>query len=163
MILRMGFGEVILCGSKGPIYDGAPYNNPEQQKMAEITNRGMVKGSLADAMKGADILIGVSKPGIVSQDMIVPWLRSDRLCHVQSGTGNHAGSGQRGRSCGSRNGTFRFSEPGQQRHRVSGDFPRCAGCESGKITEEMKEAAARAIAGLFLRKSFLQITFSGSV
>ena len=55
MVMRLGFGEVILCGSKGTIYDGAPYNNPEQQKMAQITNRKKLVGSLADAMKGADI------------------------------------------------------------------------------------------------------------
>ena len=70
MIMRMGFGDVILCGSKGTIYDGAPYNNPEQQKMAKVTNKDKVIGTLADAMKGADILIGVSKPGVVTQDMI---------------------------------------------------------------------------------------------
>ena len=70
MIMRFGFGDIILCGSKGTIYDGAPYNNPEQQKMAEITNKNNLQGSLADAMEGADILIGVSKPGIVTQDMI---------------------------------------------------------------------------------------------
>ena len=46
MILKMGFGDVILCGSKGTIYDGAPYNNPEQQRMAEITNKEKLVGSL---------------------------------------------------------------------------------------------------------------------
>ena len=70
MILRMGFGDVILCGSKGTIYDGAPYNNAEQQKMTEVTNKDNLKGTLADAMKGADILIGVSKPGVVTKEMI---------------------------------------------------------------------------------------------
>lgn len=65
MIMRLGFGDIILCGSKGTIYDGAPYNNTEQQKMAEITNPQNLKCSLTDAMVGADILIGVSKPGIL--------------------------------------------------------------------------------------------------
>ena len=70
MFMRLGFGEIILVGSHGTIYDGAPYNNPEQQKMAKITNKNKLVGTLADAMKGADVLIGVSKPGIVTQDMI---------------------------------------------------------------------------------------------
>ncbi len=70
MFMRMGFGDIILCGSKGTIYDGAPYNNPEQQKMALLTNKECLKGSLADAMKDADIFVGVSKPGIVSEEMI---------------------------------------------------------------------------------------------
>ena len=39
MVMRLGFGDVVLCGSKGTIYDGAPYNNPEQQKMAKVTKK----------------------------------------------------------------------------------------------------------------------------
>ncbi|MDD6911844.1 MAG: NAD-dependent malic enzyme, partial [Phocaeicola plebeius] len=70
MILRMGFGDIILCGSKGTIYEGAPNINSEQQKIAALTNKSKLVGSLEDAMRGADIFIGVSKPGIVTEEMI---------------------------------------------------------------------------------------------
>ena len=70
MFLRFQFGDIILCDREGAIYEGAPFNNPEQEKMAKITNSQHLSGSLADVLKDADILIGVSKPGIVTQDMI---------------------------------------------------------------------------------------------
>lgn len=70
MFMRFNLGDIILCGSNGTIYENAPYNNIEQEAMAKITNKNNIKGSLADAMVGADIFIGVSKPGIVSRAMI---------------------------------------------------------------------------------------------
>ena len=70
MLLRFDFGDIILCGSKGAIYDGAPYNNSEQEEIAQITNQKKLKGKLDELMRDADILIGVSKPGIVSKEMI---------------------------------------------------------------------------------------------
>ena len=149
MILRMGFGEVILCGSKGTIYDGAPYNNPEQQKMAEITNRGMVKGSLADAMKGADILIGVSKPGIVSQDMIrsmaedpIVFVMSNPVPEIMPDLAKEAGAAVVG--------TGRSDFPNQVNNVIAfpGIFRGALDARARKITEEMKEAAARAIAAV---------------
>ena len=70
MIMQMGFGEIILCDRFGVIYDGASYNNPAQQEMAKVTNKDKVSGDLSDALKGADVFIGVSKGGIVSEDMI---------------------------------------------------------------------------------------------
>ena len=149
MIMRLGFGEIILCGSKGTIYEGAPYNNPEQQKIAEVTNRQMVKGSLADAMKGADILIGVSKPGIVTQAMIrsmaedpIVFVMSNPVPEIMPDLAKEAGAAVVG--------TGRSDFPNQVNNVIAfpGIFRGALDARAGRITEEMKEAAARAIAGV---------------
>lgn len=70
LLMRMGLKNVILCDRQGAIWEGRDGLNPAKAEMAKISNRQMKKGSLADAIKGADILIGVSGPGIVTEDMI---------------------------------------------------------------------------------------------
>jgi len=63
--------DIILCDSKGLIYEGRTDGmNPEKDKMAKLTNREKLKGSLADAMGGADVFIGVSVANVVSKDMV---------------------------------------------------------------------------------------------
>lgn len=70
LLMSMGLQNVIMCDSKGIIYKGRDRLNEITTQMAEVTNKGLVKGTLADAMKGADIFIGVSAPGIVTEDMV---------------------------------------------------------------------------------------------
>ena len=70
LLLSTGLKNVIMCDINGAIYDGAEGLNPEQAKMAKVTNLGKKAGTLADVMVGADVFIGVSAPGCVSQDMI---------------------------------------------------------------------------------------------
>lgn len=149
MIMRLGFGDIILCGSKGTIYDGAPYNNPEQQKMAEITNPQNLKGSLADAMVGADILIGVSKPAIVTQDMIrsmakdpIVFVMSNPVPEIMPDLAKEAGAAVVG--------TGRSDFPNQVNNVIAfpGIFRGALDARAPRITEEMKEAAARAIASV---------------
>ena len=67
LLMSMGLRNVTLCDRKGAIYEGREGLNPFKQEMAKISNREMKKGSLEDVIKGADIFIGVSAPGIVSQ------------------------------------------------------------------------------------------------
>lgn len=69
-LLNLGLKNLVMVDRFGVIYEGKPENNPAQEKMAKITNRAMEKGTLADAMKGADVFIGVSAPGIVSREMV---------------------------------------------------------------------------------------------
>ena len=147
MIMRMGFGDVILCGSKGTIYDGAPYNNPEQQKMAKVTNKDKVIGTLADAMKGADILIGVSKPGVVTQEMIrsmaenpIVFVMANPVPEIMPDLAKEAGAAVVG--------TGRSDFPNQVNNVLAfpGIFRGALDARARRITEEMKEAAARAIA-----------------
>ena len=70
LLMSMGLQNVIMCDSKGIIYKGRDRLNEITTQMAEVTNRELVKGTLADAMKGADVFIGVSAPGIVTEDMV---------------------------------------------------------------------------------------------
>lgn len=70
LLMSMGLQNVIMCDSKGIIYKGRDRLNEITTQMAEVTNKGLVKGTLTDAMKGADVFIGVSAPGIVTEDMV---------------------------------------------------------------------------------------------
>ena len=69
-LLKLGVADIILCDKFGTIYEGAEGMNEAQASMAKVTNKSGVKGLLADAMKGADVFIGVSAPNCVSQDMV---------------------------------------------------------------------------------------------
>lgn len=70
LLMSIGLKNVIMCDSKGIIYKGRDRLNEITTQMAEITNTELVKGTLADAMKGADVFIGASAPGIVTEDMV---------------------------------------------------------------------------------------------
>ncbi len=71
LLMSMGLRNVILCDSKGAIYEGRPEGmNPFKEEMAKVSNREMKKGSLADVIEGSDVFIGVSAPGIVTEDMV---------------------------------------------------------------------------------------------
>jgi len=70
LLLKLGIGEIILADRGGIIYKGDPDSNPAQREMAKVTNPRGLKGKLADAMKDADVFIGVSAPGVVSGDMV---------------------------------------------------------------------------------------------
>ena len=70
LLMSLGLKDVILCDRTGAIYEGRENLNPFKVEIAKVTNRGMTKGTLADAIKGTDIFIGVSAPGVLTQDMI---------------------------------------------------------------------------------------------
>lgn len=149
MMLRFGFGDIILTGSKGTIYDGAPYNNPEQQRMAEITNKDDVRGTLADAVKGADILIGVSKPGVVTKDMIrsmakdpIVFVMANPVPEIMPDEAKEAGAAVVG--------TGRSDFPNQVNNVIAfpGIFRGALDCRAKEITEGMMIAAAEAIAAV---------------
>ena len=69
LLLKYGFKDITMCNSKGIISKTAPRLNWMQRQMAEITNLSGKEGSLADALVGADIFVGVSAPGIVTKEM----------------------------------------------------------------------------------------------
>ena len=70
LLISMGLKNVIMCDRSGTIYEGREGLNPQKEEIARVTNREMLKGSLADAMKGADVFIGISAPGTVTKDMV---------------------------------------------------------------------------------------------
>jgi len=69
-LLKFGVKDVILCDSKGIICEGEPVGTAAKAEIAKLTNRRFVKGDLAEAMKGADVFIGVSVAGCVTKEMI---------------------------------------------------------------------------------------------
>ena len=70
ILLLAGLKDLIICDRKGIINEEDPTLTPAKMELARITNRGHKSGSLADAMVGADVFIGVSAPGLVTEDMI---------------------------------------------------------------------------------------------
>ena len=70
LLISMGLKNVIMCDRSGTIYEGREGLNPQKEEIARVTNREMLKGTLADAMKGADVFIGISAPGTVTKDMV---------------------------------------------------------------------------------------------
>ncbi len=71
MILGLGVKDVIMCDSKGIIYKGSPTNNWVKEELAQITNKEDIRGGgLRDAMKGADVFIGVSVANVVDEEMV---------------------------------------------------------------------------------------------
>lgn len=146
MLLRFDFGDIILCGSKGAIYDGAPYNNGEQEEIAKITNQNKISGKLDELMCDADIFIGVSKPGIVSKKMIksmarnpIVFVMANPVPEIMPDEAIEAGAAVVG--------TGRSDFPNQVNNVLAfpGIFRGALDCRVPQITEEMKEAAARAI------------------
>ena len=70
LLYEAGVGDIIVCDRNGAIYEGRENLNSAKEKLAKITNRTMVKGSLADAVKGADAFVGVSAPGVLTFKMV---------------------------------------------------------------------------------------------
>ena len=70
LLIELALKNVIMCDRKGAIYEGREGLNEEKAKMAAITNRERQAGSLADVLKGADVFIGVSAPGTVTEEMV---------------------------------------------------------------------------------------------
>ena len=71
LLQYLGVQNVIMVDSKGIIYEGRDGLNPIKEQMAKITNRMLRKGSLADAMAGSDVFIGVSAPGVLTKEMVL--------------------------------------------------------------------------------------------
>lgn len=70
LLQHVGIREVIMCDSRGIIYEGRKELNSTKKEMAKLTNRNRVTGSLSDALENADVFIGVSVPGVLKQEMI---------------------------------------------------------------------------------------------
>jgi malate dehydrogenase (oxaloacetate-decarboxylating) len=71
LLLHMGVKDVILCDTKGIIYEGRPFEmNPFKEEMAHITNKEQEQNTLADALVVADVFVGVSAPGVVTKEIV---------------------------------------------------------------------------------------------
>ncbi len=152
LLLQVGFSDIILCGSKGTIYQGATYNSIPQEEIAQVTNKSMLKGSMSDAMKGSDIFIGVSKPGIVTEEMVrsmakdpIIFAMSNPVPEIMPDIAKRAGAAVVG--------TGRSDFPNQVNNVLAfpGIFHGVLSVRSEVITDSMKEVAARAIANAIPR------------
>ncbi|MBQ1407029.1 MAG: NAD-dependent malic enzyme [Eubacterium sp.] len=150
LLLSYGFTNVIMTDRRGIIYKGRPEGmNPIKEEMAEVTNLGLEKGTLADAMKGADVFIGVSAPGLVTQDMVRSMAKDPIIFACANPTPeifpeDAIAAGAAVVSSG------RSDYPNQINNVLAfpGIFRGAFDVRASEINEEMKLAAAEAIAGL---------------
>ncbi|MQL51353.1 NAD-dependent malic enzyme [Desulfofundulus thermobenzoicus] len=70
LLLQLGVRDLVLCDSKGTVYSGRPGLNPYKEEMARRTNPRSIRGGLGEAMQGADVFIGLSRPGLVTAEMV---------------------------------------------------------------------------------------------
>ena len=149
LLLTYGFKHILLCDRYGIIHDNYPDLNWMQKKMAEITNEEHMTGTLADAMKGADIFVGVSAPNIVSPQMAAS-MNSDSILFAMANPEPEI-MPDAAKTAGVRIiGTGRSDFPNQVNNVVAfpGIFKGALEGHARQITEEMKLAAAEAIAAL---------------
>lgn len=149
LLLTYGFPHITMCDKVGIVSKKTEGLNWMQQKMAELTNLEQQTGTLADAMKGADIFVGVSAPGIVTPEMVASMNRdailfamANPVPEIMPDIAKAAGAKVVG--------TGRSDFPNQVNNVVAfpGIFKGALEGRAAKITEEMKLAAANAIASL---------------
>lgn len=149
LLLTYGFTNVIMCDKVGIVSTSTEGLNWMQEKMAKITNPNNETGSLADALKGADIFVGVSAPNIVTPDMVRSMADDSILFAMANPTPEIMPDVAK--AAGARVvGTGRSDFPNQVNNVVAfpGIFKGALEGRATQITEEMKLAAANAIAGL---------------
>ncbi len=149
LLLTYGFTNVILCDKVGIVSTSTEGLNWMQEKMAKITNPNQETGSLADALRGADIFVGVSAPGIVTPEMVQSMAPDSILFAMANPTPEIMPDVAK--AAGARVvGTGRSDFPNQVNNVVAfpGIFKGALEGRATQITEEMKLAAANAIAGL---------------
>ena len=149
LLLTYGFPHITMCDINGIISQASENLNWMQKEMAKVTNLENQTGTLADALKGADIFIGVSAPGIVSQEMVssmnhdaILFAMANPVPEIMPDLAKAAGAKVVG--------TGRSDFPNQVNNVVAfpGIFKGALEGRATQITEEMKLAAAEAIAGL---------------
>lgn len=149
LLLTYGFKNVIMCDKVGIVSKDSEGLNWMQQKMTEVTNPDNETGSLADALKGADIFVGVSAPNIVSPEMVASMNKDSILFAMANPVPEIMPDAAK--AAGARVvGTGRSDFPNQVNNVVAfpGIFKGALEGRATQITEEMKLAAALAIAGL---------------
>ena len=149
LLLTYGFPNIILCDKVGIVSRSTEGLNWMQQKMTEVTNLGNETGTLADALKGADIFVGVSAPNIVTPEMVAS-MNHDAILFAMANPVPEI-MPDVAKAAGARVvGTGRSDFPNQVNNVVAfpGIFKGALEGRATQITEEMKLAAAEAIAGL---------------
>ena len=149
LMLSAGAGDVIMCDKAGIINREQHGGDVRFGEIARLTNRENRKGTLADAVKGADIFVGVSAPNILSQDMVRS-MKADAIVMAMANPGPEI-MPDAAKAAGARVvGTGRSDFPNQINNVLAfpGVFKGALAVRAREINEEMKVAAAHAIAGL---------------
>ena len=149
LLISLGLNNVIMCDRTGAIYEGREGLNAEKQEMAKISNRNMEKGTLEDVIKGADVFIGVSAPGTVTEEMVksmaenpILFPMANPVPEIMPEIAKKAGAAVVG--------TGRSDFPNQINNVLAfpGIFRGTLDVRASDINDEMKVAAAYAIANL---------------
>ena len=149
LLLSLGVMNIIMLNRSGIIYEGMADLNPAQAEMAKIINHDNKKGTLADAMRGADVFIGVSAPNVVTPEMIktmadrpIIFALANPIPEIMPDVAKEAGAYVIG--------TGRSDFPNQINNVLAfpGVFRGALDCRATTINEEMKVAASYAIASL---------------
>ncbi|MBR5874357.1 MAG: NAD-dependent malic enzyme [Oscillospiraceae bacterium] len=149
LLIDIGFTNMTLCDIFGTIYEGGPANTDAQREMAKITNKEKLAGTLADALKGADVFVGVSKGNLVNAEMVksmnekpVILAMANPAPEIMPDVALEAGAYIVG--------TGRSDFPNQINNVLvfPGIFKGALAVRSSAITESMKVAAAKAIASV---------------
>ena len=149
LLMTLGLKDVVLCDRTGAIYEGRENLNPSKQAIAQITNREMVKGTLKDAVAGTDIFIGVSAPGVLTKEMIKT-MNPDPIVLAMANPTPEIMPDEAKEAGAKIVGTGRSDFPNQINNVVAfpGIFRGALDVKASQITENMKIAAAYAIASL---------------
>lgn len=149
LLMSMGLRNVILCDTKGAIWEGREGLNPFKEEMAKISNREIKKGSLEDVIAGADVFIGVSAPGIVTKEMVMS-MSKDPIIFAMSNPTPEIMPDLALEAGASVVGTGRSDFPNQINNVLAfpGIFRGALDVRASDINDEMKIAAAYALANL---------------
>ena len=149
LLVSLGLKNVVMCDRQGAIYKGRDNLNAEKMEMAEICNQNMEKGTLEEVLKGADVFIGVSAPGTVTEEMVrnmadkpILFPMANPVPEIMPELAKNAGAAVVG--------TGRSDFPNQINNVLAfpGIFRGALDVRAKDINDEMKVAAAYAIAGL---------------
>lgn len=150
LLLSAGFRNIVMTDRHGAIYKGRPEGmNWIKEEMAEVTNAGMEKGSLADVLKGADVFIGVSAPGLVSREMVQS-MNQDAIIFACANPTPEIFPDEAAAGGAAVISTGRSDFPNQINNVLAfpGIFRGAFDVRASEINEEMKMAAAQALADL---------------
>ncbi|MBQ7756230.1 MAG: NADP-dependent malic enzyme [Oscillospiraceae bacterium] len=148
LLISLGVGNVIMVDINGIICEGDEFTNPAHEEISKVTNKNKIRGKLSDAMAGADAFVGVSKPNLVTEEMIksmadkpIVFAMANPTPEIMPDIAKKAGAYVVG--------TGRSDFPNQINNVIAfpGIFKGTLAVRASDINEEMKLAAAKAIAG----------------
>lgn len=149
LLLQLGIGNVVLVDKQGALCPGQDWMNPAQAEMAEITNKDRQTGSLAEIMKGKDVFVGVSAPNIVTAEMVAS-MAADPIVFAMANPTPEIMPEEAAKGGVRVMATGRSDYPNQINNVLvfPGIFRGALDAKATGITEEMKMAAAKAIASI---------------